>query len=365
MKIAEIIEQLEIIAPSAYQENYDNAGLLTGSSEWDCTGVLVSLDATEQVVQEAIERKCNLIVSHHPILFSGLKKITGSNYVERSLIRAIKQDVALYAIHTNLDNVVKGVNAGMADRLGLANRSILLPKALTVFKLHSFVPRDYLDRVRNAIFEAGAGSIGDYSETSFSIGGEGSFKPGDKTNPFSGEIGKRNYEQEVRIETVFPAHLQNDIVASLVAAHPYEEVAYDITELKNPDPRIGSGLMGELENDMGEKEFLESLKGAFSLPVIRHTPLRGRKVRRVGVCGGAGSFLISKALAAGADFFISSDIKYHEFFNTEGRMVIADIGHYESEQFTIDLLVEILQTKFRTFAVLKTELNTNPLRYFI
>ena len=364
MKISEIIAHLEIIAPPAYQENYDNAGLLTGTPNRDCTGVLTALDCTEEIVHEAIAKNCNLVVAHHPIIFSGLKKITGKNYVEKAIIAAIKNDIAIYAVHTNLDNVLHGVNDKIAGKLGLINRKILLPKASTQKKLYTYVPLADLEKVRNAVFAAGAGTIGDYSEAAFSVQGEGSFKPNQNANPYIGEIGKRHYENEARLETIFPSHLQQQVVAALIEAHPYEEVAYDIIELANPNQRTGSGLIGELPEAMDEKAFLEKIKQSFALPVIKYTRLRGKSVKKVALCGGAGSFLISRALANGADFYISSDIKYHEFFDANGVMVIADIGHYESEQFTIDMLHEILLEKFPTFAVLKTGLNTNPVNYY-
>ena len=364
MKISSIISHLETIAPPAYQESYDNAGLLTGMANRDCTGVLTTLDCTEEIVHEAFSKNCNLIVAHHPIIFGGLKKINGKNYVEKAVVAAIKNDIAIYAIHTNLDNVLHGVNARMADKLGLINRNILLPKQSTQKKLYTYVPITDLEKVRTAIFAAGAGAIGDYSEAAFSHQGEGSFKPNENANPYIGEIGKRHYENEIKLETIFPAHLQQQIIAALIQSHPYEEVAYGIIELANPNERIGSGLIGVLSEALDEKAFLEKIKQSFSLSVIKHTRLLNKPVRNVAICGGAGSFLISKALAAKADFYITSDIKYHEFFDANDGMVLADIGHFESEQFTIDLLYDILLEKFPTFAVLKTALNTNPVNYY-
>ncbi|HSZ85526.1 MAG TPA: Nif3-like dinuclear metal center hexameric protein [Puia sp.] len=365
LKISEIISHLETLAPPAYQESYDNSGLLTGNSNRECSGALISLDATEEVINEAIAKKCNLVVAHHPIIFSGLKKITGRNYVEKTIIAAIKNDIAIYAIHTNLDNVLHGVNAKMADKLGLVNRKIFLPKQSTLKKLYTFVPVANFEKVRNAVFNAGGGNIGDYSEAGFSIQGEGSFKAGENANPHVGEIGKRHYENEVKFETVFPVYLQQQVIAALIESHPYEEVAYDIMELGNPNDRIGSGIIGELREETNEKTFLSHIKQSFSLTVIKYTRLLNKPVKKVAVCGGAGSFLISKALAANADFFITSDIKYHEFFDANDKMVIADIGHFESEQFTIDLLHEVLVKKFATFAVQKSGTLTNPVRYFL
>ena len=365
MKIQEIVSFLESVAPPVLQESYDNAGLITGNGNWNCTGIITTLDATEEVVQEAIEKKCNLIVAHHPIIFGGLRKITGKNYVEKTVITAIKNDIAIYAIHTNLDNVLHGVNAAIADKLGLVNQTILQPKNDTLKKLFTFVPVEYAEKVRSAIFTAGAGHISNYSECSFNAKGEGTFKPGEGTNPFTGKIGERHTEEEMKLEMIFPAWLENKILIAMIAAHPYEEVAYDIVALENQNQQVGSGLVGELVVPVKEREFLDLLKEKFNLSVIRHTPLRGKPVKKVALCGGAGSFLIGAAIAAGADFYISADIKYHEFFDANGRLVIADIGHYESEQFTIDLLFDILRQKFPTFAVLKTGVKTNPVHYFL
>jgi dinuclear metal center YbgI/SA1388 family protein len=365
MQIADIIAFLESKAPPSLQENYDNAGLLTGHAGLNCTGIVCSLDATEEVIDEAIAKGCNLVVAHHPIIFGGLKKINGKNYVEKAVIKAIKKDIALYAIHTNLDNVIDGVNGMMADKLGLINRSILAPKEGTLKKLFTFVPLKQVEQVRAALFAAGAGHIGHYSECSFGVEGTGTFKGNDHTKPFAGQPGTIHYEKELKLEVVFPAYRQAAVVRGLLAAHPYEEVAYDIVELVNNHNNIGSGLIGELPQPMSGNLFLAQLKEAFDLPLIRHTALLKGTVKRVALCGGAGSFLVSRALAAGADFFVTGDMKYHEFFDANGRMVIADIGHFESEQFTIDLLVTLLREKFPTFAVLKTTVKTNPVHYFV
>jgi dinuclear metal center YbgI/SA1388 family protein len=364
MKIAEITSFLESLAHPSLQEAYDNAGLITGDQNWECSGVLVSLDATEEVIKEAKEKKCNLVVAHHPIIFSGLKKINGKNYVEKAVITAIKNDIAVYAIHTNLDNVLPGVNGKIASLLGLDNISVLSAKANTLKKLFTFAPVNAAEKVRHAIFAAGAGNIGNYSECSFNAAGTGTFKAGEGTNPFAGKIGEQHQEPEIRIEVIFPSFLEKQIIQNLLAAHPYEEAAYDIISLDNIYSGIGSGLIGELKFPQKETDFLHQLKEVFRLKVIKHTKLTGSLVKRVAVCGGSGSFLIPKALAAGANFFITSDLKYHEYFDANDSMVIADIGHYESEQFTISLLKEVLEQKFPTFAVLKTEVNTNPVLYY-
>ncbi len=359
-----ITSHLESLASPDLQESYDNAGLITGDLSWNCTGILCTLDATEEVVHEAISRQCNLVIAHHPIIFGGLKKINGKNYVEKAVIVAIKNDIAIYAIHTNLDNVLTGVNGKIADKLGLVNREVLLPKTSTLRKLFTFVPLAQANQVRDAIFQAGGGQIGQYSECSFGVEGTGTFKAGDTSNPFVGRKGERHYEKELKIEAVFPAYLQQAIVKAMIDAHPYEEVAYDVVSLANSHPGIGSGLIGDMPQAMEGPDFLALLKRQFDLRVIRHTVLPGKPIRKVALCGGAGSFLISRALASRADIFVTGDMKYHEFFDANGRMVIADIGHYESEQFTVELLVEILQEKFTTFAVLKSGISTNPVHYY-
>jgi dinuclear metal center YbgI/SA1388 family protein len=364
MKISAITNVLETLAPPTLQEGYDNAGLLTGSAEWECTGVLCTLDSTEAIIEEAVRRKCNLVVAHHPIIFGGLKKINGKNYVERTVIAAIKNDIAVYAIHTNLDNILGGVNGMIADKIGLADRYVLAAKESTLRKLFTFVPLAHAERVRQAIFDAGGGQIGNYSECSFNAEGTGTFKAGAGTDPFVGAQGQQHHEKELKVEVIFPAYLQGKIITAMKAAHPYEEVAYDVVPLANTHPGIGSGIAGTLGQPLPEVDFLALLKDKFGLRVIRHTALRGKEIRKVAVCGGAGSFLISKALMVGADAFVTADMKYHEFFDADGRLLICDIGHFESEQFTISLLAEHLQQKFPTFAVLKSDINTNPVYYY-
>ncbi|MET0391792.1 MAG: Nif3-like dinuclear metal center hexameric protein [Chitinophagaceae bacterium] len=365
MLIADIIAVLESLAPPSLQENYDNAGLLTGDAGWDCTGVLCTLDATADVIAEATRKNCNLVVAHHPIVFGGLKKINGKNYVEKTVILAIKNDIAIYAIHTNLDNVLNGVNGKMAALLGLQHTSVLAPKESTLKKLITFAPVDEADRVAEALFRAGAGHIGQYSECSFRSEGTGTFRGGATADPYVGTPGERHAEREQKIEVILPSFLERGIVAALKSAHPYEEAAYDVVPLSNPHPGLGSGLVGELPEPMEETAFLQRLKAVFRLQVVRHTQLTGRPVSRVALCGGAGSFLVSRALAAGAQVYVTADMKYHEFFDANGQMLIADIGHYESEQFTTDMLAEYLEQKFPTFAVLKTGVDTNPVRYFL
>lgn len=365
MKISDLIRAIEVFAAPELQEDYDNAGLITGNAGWECTGALCTLDVTMDVLKEAREKGCNLVVAHHPIIFKGLKRLNGRNYVEQVVIEAIKNDIAIYAAHTNLDNVILGVNGRIAQKIGLKNITILSPRQKVLRRLITFAPIDKAEEVRSAVFAAGAGHIGKYSECSFNSEGTGTFKAEEGADPYVGEVGKRHLERETKIEIVYPAYLELQVVKALVDSHPYEEVAYDIFTMENAHYGIGAGIVGELDQPVAEEAFLAALKSTFKVGAIRHTPLRGRPVKRVAVCGGAGAPLIGKARAAGADFYVTGDVKYHEFFDAEGRMVIADIGHYESEQYTVELLHDLLVEKFPNFAVLKTSVNTNPVQYFI
>jgi len=364
VKIKEVSAYLESIAPKALQESYDNSGLLVGNKDRTITGVLISLDCTEEVVSEAKRKKCNLIISHHPIIFKGLKSLTGKNYVERAVIKAIKNDIAIYAIHTNLDNVSNGVNEKICRKLGLVAPRILRPKTDNLAKLETFVPPKWSARVLNALHKAGAGNIGDYSECSFVLSGKGSFLPNERANPKIGKKGKRETVEEERLEVIFPKQLKQDILHALKKSHPYEEAAYYLHDLQNFNHHTGSGMIGNLPKPMSSRKFLALLKEKFRLKMLKHTPLVFPKISRVAVCGGSGSFLISNALSEKADIFITADIKYHEFFDAEGRIILADIGHYESEVLTKDLLYEILRKKFSTFAVNLSKTNTNPVRYY-
>ncbi|MGV3763215.1 Nif3-like dinuclear metal center hexameric protein [Parapedobacter sp.] len=364
MKLRELTDHLESLAPLEYQEPYDNAGLLVGNPDREVNQALLSLDCTEAVVDEAIASGSDVIISHHPIVFKGLKRFNGNTYVERVVMKAIKHDIALYAIHTNLDNVEGGVNGKIADRLGLQDTQILSPKGDLLRKLVVFVPMDHVERVRAALFAGGAGSIGDYDACSFNTPGYGTFRPGERADPFVGHRGEHHREEEMRMEVIFPALKERAILRGLLEAHPYEEVAYDIYRLQNDYPRVGSGLVGRLERPMGESDFLGLLKRQLGAKVIRHTALRGKPVANVAVCGGAGGFLLGQAIRSGADVFVTADYKYHEFFDAEGKIVIADVGHFESEQFTQQLLLEIIQKKFPTFAVRLTGMDTNPIKYY-
>ncbi len=364
MKVKDITNHLETIAPKAYQESYDNSGLLTGDPAQEVTGVLVTLDCIEEVVDEAIAKKSNLIIAHHPIIFKGLKKITGSNYVERTILKAIRNNIAIYAIHTNLDNVHTGVNKKIAQKIGLKNLKILAPKHDTLTKLVTFIPKDHTDTVLQALYKAGAGQIGDYKNCSFQTEGIGTFMPTGDADPTIGILNEQEKVTEDRAELIFATHLEHKIISTLKASHPYEEVAYYLNRLANVNQEVGSGMVGELEQPLEPIEFLKRLKSSMNLTAIRHTRLLDQKVNKVAVCGGSGSFLLPQAIRSGADFFVTADFKYHEFFDAEGKITIADIGHYESEIFTKDLLKEILTEKFPTFAVNFSTTDTNPVRYF-
>lgn len=362
--ISEIIQLIESIAPLSLQESYDNAGLQTGNAAKTVESVLITLDVTEAVIDEAIAKGASLIIAHHPVIFGGIKKLTGKNPVERIIIKAIQNKIAIYAAHTNIDSIVGGVNTKIANLIGLENQRILQPAIDKLKKLVTFIPVSHLEAVRQAIFEAGAGTIGNYDQCSFNAEGFGTFRGNDNTNPFAGNKGELHTEPEIRFETIFPEWKQKAIIHALKATHPYEEVAYDIYPLDNLNPQAGAGIIGTLPEAMDALELLGKVRATFNTPVIRHTPLTGIPVKTVAVCGGAGSFLLKDAIAAGADFFITGDIKYHQFFDADQRIVLADIGHYESEQFTKELFYELLTKKFSTFAVHLSEVNTNPVNYY-
>lgn len=363
MKIRDITNAIAAFAPLQYQESYDNAGLLFGNADWEVTGVLLTLDATEAVIEEAREKGCNLVVAHHPIVFGGLKKINGNNYVERVAIKAIKNDIAVYAAHTNLDNVRNGVSDMMAGRLKLTDCRVLDPKRELLGKLYTFVPHAQAETVLNALFTAGAGHIGNYSEASFNVTGTGTYKAEEGAQPYIGQVGQRHLEPETKLEVIFPLYLESRVIQALLESHPYEEVAYDVVKLENVNKEVGAGLIGNLPQPMDELAFLQLVKKQFRTGCVRYTPLRGQPVQKVALCGGAGSYLLKKAITAGADAYISADFKYHEFFDADNQIVVADIGHFESEQFTVELFYHILTEKFRNFAPLKSTIRTNPVNY--
>jgi dinuclear metal center YbgI/SA1388 family protein len=364
MIIKDVEHYLETIAPKALQEDYDNAGLITGNSQWPCTGILVCLDSLEAVVDEAIALKYNLIIAHHPIIFKGLKKVNGNNYIERIIIKAIKNDIAIYAIHTNLDNIANGVSFKMAALLELQNLKVLAPKTQQLKKIFTYAPAANVDKILSAIFKAGGGQIGNYAECSFRLNGIGSFTPMQGANPKVGAIGEAWVGQEVKLEVIIPFWKEQEIIQALKNAHEYEEVAYEVISLDNYHQEVGAGAIGTLPTPFAVEDFLQLLKQKFNLKILKHTPLVKAQIQTIALCGGSGSFLINAAKQQKADVYISADIKYHEFFDADNQLVILDIGHYETEQFTIDLLVDILKQKFVTFAIQKTRINTNSVNYF-
>ena len=365
LRVRDVIAELEAWAPPALQESYDNSGLLVGDRNAEVTGVLVSLDCTEEVVAEAVARGANLIVSHHPIVFKGLKRFTGANYVERTVMAAIRQGIQLYAIHTNLDNVKDGVNQRLASLVGctLESQRILRPKANVLMQVVVYVPQDHAGAVQQAVFDAGAGQIGHYDECGWSVQGQGTFRPLPGAQPFAGQIGEREQADEVRLEVVVEPWKLSGVLQAVKTAHPYEEVAHSVWPLENTLSDIGSGMVGELPEAMDEAAFLDRLKATLGCGAVKHTRLLERPVRKVAVCGGSGSFLLGDAIRAGADVFVTSDFKYHEFFDADGRIVIADVGHYESEWQTTDLILKRLNEKFPNFALRLAKANPNPIHY--
>lgn len=363
MTVREVTSIMESFAPLAFQEDYDNSGLIVGDANMEVTGVLLTIDVTPQVVAEAVAGGANLIVAHHPVIFKGLKRITGKSYVEQVVVNAIRNNIAIYAAHTNIDSVQGGVSFKMAEVLGLTSTQVLSPLTGQLVKLVTFVPTEYAEAVRQAMFNAGAGVIGNYDSCSFNIQGQGTFRAGDGTNPFVGEMGKIHFEPEVRVETIVPRHILNAVVKAMVEAHPYEEVAYDVYPLDLPYKKAGLGVVGDLPEPMNTIDFVKHVKQQFRAPCVRYTNPVKDFISRVAICGGSAISLLNDAIAANADVFITADVKYHQFFDAENRIVILDIGHFESEQFTIDIFYDLLSKKISNFAVLKSKVRTNPINY--
>lgn len=364
MRISEICSYLEEIAPLSYQEDYDNSGLIVGQPDAEINSVLISLDCLESTIDEAIDKKCDMVIAHHPIVFSGLKRFNSKNYIERTVEKAIKNDIAIYAIHTNLDNVYhQGVNGRIAAKLELINTRILAPVHAEMLKLVTYAPKEQSTAILNAMFAAGAGKIGNYSACSFSTEGYGTFKGNELSNPAVGQKGVVHTENEMRMEVLVKKHLQKKVLSALIKAHPYEEVAYEFYPILNKDQERGAGMIGQLDQSMSPTAFLAYLQDKMELNTIRYTSL-SKNIKTVAICGGSGSFLLPAALANSADAFVTADMKYHQFFDAESQLMICDIGHYESEKYTIELLYDILTEKFPTFAVLKTDGDTNPIHYY-
>lgn len=362
MKIKEVIDALEKFAPLPLQDDFDNAGLQVGLTDAEVTGALLCLDVTEAVVKEAISLGCNLIIAHHPLLFKGLKTITGKNYVERCVMEAIRNEITVYAAHTNLDNAYGGVNFKMAEKIGLKNIQVLEPKENSLLKLVTYVPVQQADDVRQALFQAGCGHIGNYDACSYNVHGEGTFRAAEGTHPFCGQIGELHTEPEIRIETVLPAYLKRNVEKVLKAVHPYEEPAYDFFALQNDWKQAGAGVIGDLEEPMDESDFLRLLKKTFEVGCVKHTHLKGRLIKRVALCGGAGAFLLPKAVGK-ADVFVTGEVRYHDYFYYENDILVAEIGHYESEHYTKEIFYSIIQDLFPTMEVRMSRINTNPINY--
>ncbi|MDO5570589.1 MAG: Nif3-like dinuclear metal center hexameric protein [Bacteroidales bacterium] len=363
MKIKDIIKAIEAVAPRNYQESYDNAGIQVGNPDSETNSAIICIDITEEVIDEAIAKNINLIISHHPLIFKGIKSLTGKTYIERCVIKSIQSNICLYAAHTNLDNARFGVNDFIAKKLGLSNISVLDPKPKMLAKLVTFVPFDYADKVREALFNAGAGGIGNYDSCSYNSEGFGTFKAGEECNPFCGKVGEIHKEKEIRIEVIMPLSIKNSIVSALLKSHPYEEPAFDIIALENSWDACGSGILGELESPIDELSFLKDVKTVLGNVALRYSTPRENKISKVAVCGGAGSFLIPNAISAGADAFITGEIKYHDYFGNQDDILLVEAGHYESEHLTMQLLKNILNNKYPTFETYITEVNTNPINY--
>lgn len=364
MIVQDVINYLEDLAPLAYAEDFDNVGLLVGNKQAKVTGILVTLDTLEAVVDEAIAKKCNLIVSFHPIIFKGLKKLTGKTYVERVVMKAIKHDIAIFSIHTALDNALQGVNDMICNQLQLTHKHVLIPQSETIKKLTTYVPIAEAEQLRNALFSSGAGSIGNYTNCSFNVEGYGTFNGNEQSNPTIGKKGETHTEAETKITITFPKHLETQVLQTLFKNHSYEEVAYEVVTLTNKNQNIGIGMVGELAESMNETDFLNYVKDKMKAPFIRHSAFLNKKIKKVAVLGGSGSFAIEAAKSVGAEAFITADLKYHDFFTAENSLLLADIGHYESEQFTKNLLVAYLTKKITNFAIILSKTNTNPVKYF-
>ncbi len=364
MKLEEIISELERVFPLSLQESYDNAGMQVFGGDKNIKAALVTLDVTEDVVNEAIEKKCNLIISHHPLIFgNGLKKITGKNAVERIVMQCIKNSISVYSAHTNCDNSPLGTSLMMCQKLGIKNYKVLQPAENRLYKIAVYVPQAHADNVRQVIFLAGGGHIGNYSNSSFNINGKGSFNPQEGAKPFVGTIGKLHFEDEIKIETICESNQIGQIIKAIVSSHPYEEPAIDIVKLENPDNYNGSGAIGWLDKPENTIDFLKKVKKVFNCGCIKHTKILKPEVKTIALCSGSGSFLVNKAVNKGADVFISGDFTYHKYFDADSKITIVDIGHYESEIGIKQIFCDILTKKFCNFEVRISEQNTNPINY--
>jgi dinuclear metal center YbgI/SA1388 family protein len=364
MLIKEILTEIERLAPLPLQEGFDNAGVQVGDVNREVTGALLCLDVTEKVVHEAVEKGCNLIISHHPLAFKPFKSLTGNTYIERCLIKSCKYDLVIYSAHTNLDNAVGGVNYRLAEIIGLRKVRILSPQKQALLKIVTFVPEAHAETVRNALFEAGAGHTGNYDSCSFNLPGDGTFRAGENCHPYCGEAGKLHHEKEIRIETILPAFRKSNVLRALLSVHPYEEPAFDIYPLENVRHTAGSGIVGELPESEDAHEFLARIKKLFQADCVKHSGgWTGQFVRKIAVCGGSGAFLIPEAMAAGAEVFVTGEAKYNDFYDVENKLLLAVIGHYETEICTKDIFFDVISKKSATFAVHISNTDSNPVKY--
>jgi len=364
MNLKDLTSYLDSEVPLSFQEDYDNSGLQVGTPGQEISSALISLDVTEEVIDEAIALKCDLLVTHHPLIFNGIKNLTGNSYIERVIYKAVKHDIAIYSAHTNLDIFKNGVSRKMAQKIGLKGITVLSPSPDRLLKLVTYIPETHLDIVRNALFDAGAGVIGNYDQCGFTVAGTGSFRANESATPFIGEKGRLHSELEIRFETILFTHLKEKVIKALINSHPYEEVAYDLYSLENHNAEIGLGCVGNLPEPVSEENFLRIVNSAFDARGIRYSHLTGKMVNRVALCGGSGASLINSAVSCGADAFLTADIKYHDFFKTEKKLLLVDAGHFETEKFSGEILKDLIIKKFPKFAVRFSETNTNPINYF-
>ena len=364
MKLKDLTSYLDSVVPLSFQESYDNSGLQVGTPENEIFSAMISLDVTEEVVDEAIANNCNLVISHHPLIFNGIKSLTGRSFTERTIFKAVKSDIAIYSAHTNLDIFNNGVSWKMAEKMGIEDITVLSPSQNKLLKLVTYIPVSHLETVRNAIFEAGAGIIGNYDQCGFTTGGAGSFRANDNAKPFVGEKGKIHFEDEIRFETILFTHIREKVVMALLDAHPYEEVAYDLYALENSNVEIGLGCIGKLAEPVSEDDFLKLVNSALGARGIRYSRLTGKKIWKVALCGGSGISMLNMAINSGADAYVTADIRYHDFFKSENKLLLVDAGHFETEKFSREILKDLIIKKFPKFAVRFSETNTNPINYF-
>jgi dinuclear metal center YbgI/SA1388 family protein len=364
MKLKDLCSYLDSGVPLSFQEGYDNSGLQVGLPEREISSALVTLDVTEEVMDEAVAGKIDVVISHHPLIFNGIKSLAGKSYTERILYEAVKNDIAVYSAHTNLDAFSNGVSRKMSEKIGLEEIRVLSPSVNKLLKLVTYIPESHIEAVKKKLFESGAGVIGNYDQCGFTTSGTGSFRANEMAKPFTGEKGKIHFEKEIRFETILFSHLKEKVIKALLNAHPYEEVAYDLYALENKNAEIGLGCVGKFHNPVSENEFLKLVCSVFNAKGIRYSKLTGKSVRKVALCGGSGASLINLAISSEADVFLTSDIKYHDFFKAENKILLVDTGHFESEKFSGEILKDLIIKKFPKFAVRFSETNTNPINYF-